>query len=72
MNLQKSRVLFALTAVGFLVLCNLGYLYANSPGRRQVFASQIDQPPIQILSLLLLIGIIGFAIVKPPEPGEDA
>lgn len=64
MNLQKSRVLFAFLIGGFLILCNLGYLFAYSNGRQQDFASQIDKPTFQILTLFLLLGIIIFAIVK--------
>lgn len=67
MNLQKARLLFAVTVAGFLLLCNLGYLYATSQNRQSAFASQIDQPSIQILSLLLLIGIVVFAVVKDKE-----
>ena len=70
MNLQKSRVFFGLTVAGFLLLCNIGYLFAYSQGRQQLFASQIDQPPIQLLSLLLLGGILAFGFVPANDQGE--
>jgi hypothetical protein len=72
MNLEKSRLLFAFTIAGFLVLCNLAYLFANSQGSQNAlaFAAKIDQPPIQLLSLLLLSGIIVFAIIGP-KSNED-
>ncbi len=65
MNLQKSRILFALTVFGFLVLCNLGFLFATSQDRQTIFAQQIDQPSFQILSLVFLVGIVVFALLKP-------
>lgn len=71
MNLQKFRIIFALTSVSFLVLCNLTYLFAYSQNRQPDFASQIDQPAIKLLSLLILIGIIGFALIKPNEEGDS-
>jgi hypothetical protein len=67
MNLQKPRILFAFFVSGFLILCNLGYLFAYSNGRQQEFASQIDKPTFQILSLLLLAGIIIFAVAKAKD-----
>ena len=67
MNLQKSRVVFAALVAAFLILCHLAYLFAYSQGRQQEFASQMDRPPLQILSLLLLVGIIIFAVVKSRE-----
>ena len=72
MNLQKSRVFFAVSAAGFLVLCNLGYLFAYAQNRQQAFASQMDQQPIQILSLLLLIGIIGFGAYQPRKGSDES
>lgn len=72
MNLQKARVLFGVTVGGFLVLCNLGYLLAYSQGRQQVFSSQMDQSPIQLLSLLLFIGIIAFGLVRLSTDGEQS
>jgi hypothetical protein len=72
MNLQKSRVLFALTAAGFLVLCNLAYLYANSQNRQPAFAAQMDQPPIQMLSLLILIGVVVFAAIPDKDQGDQS
>ena len=71
MNLQKARIIFALTTVGFLVLCNLAYLFALSQNRQLEFASQIDQPAIKILSLLILVGIVGFAVLKPDNEEPD-
>lgn len=71
MNLQKSRVLFALTAASFLVLCNLAYLLAYSQSGQSAFADKMDQPPIQMLNLLLLIGIVVFAVLPSgPEDGN--
>ncbi|MEI8282183.1 MAG: hypothetical protein WCG75_07255 [Armatimonadota bacterium] len=67
MNLQKSRILFALTVFGFLVLCNLAFLFATSQDRQTTFAQQIDQPSFQILSFLFLVGIIAFALIKPND-----
>jgi len=72
MNLQKARVLFGITVGGFLVLCNLGYLFAVSQGRQQVFSTQMDQGPIQLLSLLFFSGIIAFALVRPSTDGEES
>ncbi len=72
MNLQKARVLFGITVGGFLVLCNLGYLFAVSQGRQQVFSSQMDQSPIQMLSLLFFIGIIAFGLVRPSPDGDES
>lgn len=69
MNLQKSRVLFALTAASFLVLCNLAYLLAYSQSGQSAFSDKMDQPPFQILNLILLIGIIVFAVL--PASAED-
>ncbi len=72
MNLQKARVLFGITVGGFLVLCNLGYLFAVSQGRQQVFSSQMDRSPIQMLSLLFFIGIIAFGLVRPSPGGDES
>jgi succinate dehydrogenase hydrophobic anchor subunit len=72
MNLEKSRILFAVSIAGFLVLCNLGYLFAYSQGRQSAFSGQISQPPVQILSLLFLVGIIGFAVVKTRSNGDES
>lgn len=72
MNLEKSRVFFALTVAGFLVLCNLGHLFAYSQGRQTAFSSQIDQPPIQILSLLFFVGIVGFAALGSQSKGDES
>jgi hypothetical protein len=72
MSLQKLRIIFGLTAAGFLMLCNLAYLLSYYQNRWHEFATQIDQPPIKIFSLLILIGIIGFSLVRPDiEDGEQ-
>ena len=72
MNLQKARVLFGITVGGFLVLCNLGYLFAVSQGRQQFFSSQMDQSPIQLLCLLFFVGIIAFGLVRSSADGEES
>ena len=71
MSLQKSRIIFALTAAGFLVLCNLAYLFTYSQGRQREFATQIDQPMIKTFSLLILIFIVGFAVAKPESEDTE-
>lgn len=64
MNLAKVRVLFGVLVAAFLFLCYAAYLFAYSQGRQVQFAAQMDQPPIQILSLLLLVGIVALAAIK--------
>ena len=67
MSLQKVRILVAVLAASFLMLCHAAYLVATSQGRQQEFANQVDRPPIQMLSIALLLAIIALAIVKDKE-----
>lgn len=71
MSLQKSRAIFAGAVACFLVLCNLAYLFATSQQKQSEFAAKMDQPPIQILSLLLLGGVVAFACLKPEAQPEE-
>lgn len=66
-NLRKVRILFATVAALFLILCHVTYLFAYSQNRQQQFAGQMDQPPLQIFSFLLLVGIIILAVLKTDE-----
>lgn len=67
MSLSKVRVLFAVVTALFLILGHFAYLLSNFQGKQSDFAAQMDRPPIQILSLLLLIGIIILSALKTKE-----
>ncbi len=67
MNLPKVRILVGAVAALFLILGNIAYLLSNFQGKQSEFAAQMDRPPIQILSLVLLIGIIILAALKTKD-----
>ena len=71
MSLQKFRFYFAVTIGGYLVVCNLAYLFSYSQNRWYEYSIQMDHPSVKFLSLLILVGIIGLSIPKDKETDEE-
>lgn len=63
--MDKYRSLFGIGAALLLVVLNLGYLYNVTQGTQVQWARKLDQSSFSILFLVLLIGVIVFAAVKP-------
>jgi hypothetical protein len=67
--MKSLRNLLSMIVVGLLVLGYAGSQVAALQGNGSSYASKIDSPPIQLLSLAILLGCVVLAFI--PDKGAN-